>query len=160
MKYPGRLGKPIVRKPRSLLNYEESARAAIAAEIDEMFDKLPDLFKLYGIQESNWCSLAIALAKEHVPGFKLVEPAGRKTEWGGVEKAEFRLDVDAVRSASKKALDASIREAIKSERWREKTMDMKISALRQHYYQADERMIKLVQSSRNYDRWKETGEIR
>ena len=151
MKYTGPLAKPIRRRPISLLRMEESAKEAAGAEVNEMFDKLPALFTAHGITEHDWFGLAFALAKEHVLGFKLVDPPGRKTQWAASDKAEFRLDVEAIRSAKRKTLDRSIHDTVKADRWLEKTKGMKIAALRQHYYAADPRMAQIVRDARAFD---------
>ena len=96
MKYTGSLGKTIAKKRMGLLAEEDDYQAEARLTMDEMFSKLPALFKAHDVIEGNFVALALALAKAHVPGFKVVRPAGRKTEWHSSVKAEFRLDVDAI----------------------------------------------------------------
>ncbi|MBA3774000.1 MAG: hypothetical protein H0X13_16365 [Ramlibacter sp.] len=151
MKYTGRLGKPITRRPiGGLLNLDESIRTAIEAEANEMWAKLPDLFAAHAVRENDWCGLALALAKAHVTGFKVADPPGRRTEWSAVDKAELRIDADEVRDATGKTVEASIREATKVDRWKEKVKGMKPAALRQHYYQAETSWVQMVKDARAY----------
>ncbi|NML85381.1 hypothetical protein [Polaromonas sp.] len=140
-KYTGSLSKTIAQKRIGLLAGEDAYRAEAQRTTDEMFAKLPDLFKAHQVPEGNWVALTLALAKSHVPGFKVVKPAGRRTEWGIADKAEFRLDVDIVIGDSKLSVVEAIKLVCRLDAWKEKTAPMKISALEQHYYRADMRFI-------------------
>lgn len=153
-KYTGSLGKTIAQKRIGVFAGEDAYLAEAKRTTDEMFSKLPDLFKAHQVTEGDWVALALALAKAHVPGFKVVKPAGRKPEWDISHKAEFRLDVDTIieKSGSKKL---SVVEAIKLvcrlDDWKEKTAPMKLPALEQHYYQADLRWVEVVRDARAYN---------
>ncbi len=68
---------------------DEQVAAAVNAQVDELLSKLPLLAEAHGVRHGDWFALVVSLARTHVPGFKLVEPAGRPTEWGMFDKAEF-----------------------------------------------------------------------
>ncbi len=147
MKYTGKLSKPITRKLIGLIGEAAAHEAEFQRTTDEMCSKIPDLFDAHGVSVGNWVALVLAMAKEHVPGFKIVKPAGRKTEWSVVDKAEFKVDVDTFINQSngkKRFVPAAIAATKKLERWAEKTKDMKIAALLQHYYDADSRMVEYI----------------
>lgn len=153
MKYTGRLSKPITRKHIGQLAGEAAYQAEAQRTTDEMFSKLPDLFEAHGVSENNCFALVLAMAKEHVPGFKMVNPAGRKVEWSAVDKAEFKLDVDTFINQSngkKRPITDAIAATKRLETWTEKTKGMKITALAQHYYTADRLWIKVVADARKY----------
>lgn len=151
MKYKGSLSKTIAQKRIGSLAGEDAYIAEAKRTTDEMFSKLPDLFKAHQVTEGDWVALALALAKAHVPGFKVVRPAGRRTEWGIADKAEFRLEVDAFIDKSKLSVVEAIKLVCRLDAWKEKTAPMKISALEQHYYQADMRFIQVVKDARAWD---------
>lgn len=155
MKYKGSLASTIKRKRIGLLATEAAYTAEAKRITDEFFSKLPDLFKAHGVTEGNWLALSLALAEAHVPGFRVVNPAGRKARWGVSYESEFRLDVDILIEESKpKAL--SVVEAIKlvcrRESWIEKTKSMSLSALEKHYYSADLRWVQIVKDARAYEK--------
>ena len=154
MKYTGRLSKTIAQKRIGVFSGEDVYLAEAKRTTDEMFSKLPDLFKAHQVAEGNWVALALALAKAHVPGFKVVKPAGRRPEWDISHKAEFRLDVDTIieKSGLKKI---SVVEAIKlvcrRDDWAAKTKTMELSALEKQYYLADLRWVEVVRGARSYN---------
>ena len=144
MKYTGRLSKPIARKIIGLIGDVAPHHAEADRVSDEMLSKLPDLFEAHGVPLGNWCALVLAMAKDHVPGFKIVNPAGRKTEWDDLDKAAFKVDVDNFINQSnekKVPVTEAIAKTQRFERWAEKTKGMKIAALSQHYYKADKRWV-------------------
>ena len=152
MKYTGTLAKPIARKRTGLLNDDATIEAEANRTTLERFAKLPDLFRAHGVPENDFLRLAISLAKEHVPGFKLVNPPGRKTEWSDYYKAEFKLTVDAMREANPgMPTTQAISKVCRLSSWEEKTKGMKVSALRKHYDAADPRFVKLMKDAKAYD---------
>lgn len=154
MKYKGTLQKPIARKPHRLLLAEalRGESELMGAPYKEMMDKLPALFAAHSVPEGDWASLAIALAREHVPGFRIVNPAGRKTEWSPFDKAEFRYDVEAIlRDAPDQAVTEAIRKGARLERWAEKTKGMKVTALSKHYYSGNPKFFQIIEDARSYN---------
>jgi hypothetical protein len=151
MKYSGRLQKPIVKRRVGVFSTEEDIRAAANAEVNEMFDKLDDLFAAFTLQKDDWCGLALALAKAHVPGFKFVAPAGRKTEWSVLDKAELKLDVDTIAESTGLPITEAIKRACKMEAWSAKTKKMSLPAITKHYYTADSRFVGIVRDARAWD---------
>jgi hypothetical protein len=151
MKYTGKLKKQIVRKRIGILSDEDAYLAEAKRITDEMFAKLPDLFAAYGLKQGDWVFLAMELAKAHVPGFQVIKPAGRKTEWDISQKAEFRLDVDAVMAKNGLSVVEAIKLTIRSTAWAAKAAPMTIAALEQHYYKADMRWVQIVKDARAYE---------
>lgn len=154
MKYTGRLSKTIARKRIGILAGEDAYTAEAKRVTDEMFSKLPDLFQAHGVEDGNWVALSLALAKSHVPGFKVVDPAGRRPEWDISHKAEFRLDVDTIIEKSglpKPSVVEAIKLVCRLDAWAEKTKPMKLTALEKHYYSADMRWVQVARDARAYE---------
>lgn len=151
MKYTGRLAKPIAQKRIGILADATAYEAEARRYVDEMFSKLPDLFHAHAVTEGDWMKLCLELAKAHVPGFKLTKPVGRKTEWGLVEKAEFKVDVDGIKNAGGLTVVKAIRQAILLEAWAQKASPMTIAALEKNYYEADSRFVQVVKDARAYE---------
>ncbi len=152
MKYTGELAKPITAKKVGLLATDDSIKAESRRIIEARVAKLPALFAAHGVEPHDWIDLVFELAEEYVPGFRVVEPAGRPTEWGDYDKAEFRLTVDHMREANPgiKITDA-IRRVQRLESWQSKTKDMKIPALSKHYYGADPRWVAVMRDAKAYE---------
>lgn len=148
MKYEGELKKPVVRKRLGLLadTHAEAERITI-----EVFSKLPALFEAHRVEPGDWMSLALELAKAHVPGFQVNAPAGRPTKWCVTEKAEFRIDVDSIISDKKLSIPEAIKLAIRQPRWAEQTARMTMGALEKQYKTTDMRWVKVVQDARSWE---------
>lgn len=152
MKYTGTLNKPITKRRLSLLALYP-LRDEYQRQTDEALSKLPDLFAAHDVQNGNWPALALALARAHVPGFKIVEPAGRPTEWGLADKAEFRFDVDTfvINSGNTMLVTEAIKLACRLDAWASKTKPMTLAAITKHYYTADLRFVEIVKDARAWD---------
>ena len=159
MKYTGRLREPITRRAMGLLEDDEAHHVESKRITDEMFAKLPDLFQSHGVPDGDWITLVMEMAKAHVPGFRLINGAGRKTEWSFVDKAEFRLDVDAIVSGLGGALPITeaIKLACRKEAWADKTKAMTLPAVTRHYYAADMRFVETVKRARLWEIHLEIG---
>lgn len=154
MKYTGALAKPIVQKNRTfrladLLNLKEF----VDQPYKEMAAKIPELFAAHSVNEGDWQALAISLAREHVTGFNIVRPPGRKTEWSVSDKAELRYDVEEIIKAGLKKIPITdaLRRVQKLERWSEKTKGMNVAALRKHYDAADISFLPIIAEARAYE---------
>ncbi len=80
-KYAGDLASPIVDRPPGLLASEEAVSTHETAIFVEELRRLELLRKYYSIPEEpgEWFALSLALARDHVPGFRRVSPPGRKS---------------------------------------------------------------------------------
>lgn len=150
MKYTGDLGDPIASTRLGLFSSEEDAEREAHRIVAKKAEKIPALFQVHGVEVGDWPSLALALANAHVPGFRVGAPAGRPAEWTAADDAEFRLDVDAALAAGGKTVDRAIETVAKQDRWSKKAEKMKTTALRQHYYRANDAWIRLVSDARAY----------
>jgi hypothetical protein len=88
--YPGKLNEPLepsVDEPVSLPPGEFESRP----EFGEKFELLFNHFSISKDDPESWKKLALALAKNHVPGFQERQPEtrGRKSKW--VSTDEFAL---------------------------------------------------------------------
>lgn len=139
-------------KKFGLLSTDDVIKAEVGRIVDARIAKLPELCAVHGVELGDWLGLVFKLAEEHVPGFRVVEPAGRPTEWDEFSKAEFKLAVKQMREANSgmKITDA-IKRVQRLERWESKTKDMKVSALSKHYYDANPRWIALVEDAKAYE---------
>jgi len=119
---------------------------------DEMRAKLPDLFKAHGITDGDWPNLAMALAKAHVPGFRVSSPPGRPNEWDELEAAEFKIEVDNICRAQGLSVVESIKLAIRLDAWAPKAADMTLGSLEKRYYEArNSKWVELVKKARAYE---------
>lgn len=94
-KYPGRLGKPRRQQLPGLLTTEEAAEEWCAKQVALEFAMLQDLCDYFLIPRGpdQWLCLSLALAREHVPGFRPAIPRGRKKKWGPFERMVLLLDM-------------------------------------------------------------------
>ena len=105
--YAGALAKPIklpssprftgLVHPRRVAAYRKlqarHERAATAVLAQEYLRKLPLLFEHYGITDNNdMAALVLALAHEHVPGFKVLQPLRRSKRGAKPKWDSDRLD--------------------------------------------------------------------
>lgn len=148
MKYSGRLSEPVVKARLGPLADDSAVQNESTRIAGELVKKMPLLFEAHGIEEGNYAALAMALATAHVPGFKIIQPAGRPEEWTAADKAALRVDIDllkAEKAAEGRAI--TVRDAIKlvmqSETWKPRAAKaegkdgkLKISSIEQHYYAA------------------------
>lgn len=152
MKYKGLLNKPVVRKHLGLLATDEQRAEAANRQFHELVAKLPLLAEAHGVAAGDWFGLAFELARAHVPGFKVIDPAGRPTEWGDIDKAKLKVDVDELIAAHNgMPVTEALRRVRKLDRWTEKTKDMKETALSKHYYGADVRWVKMLMDAKAWD---------
>jgi hypothetical protein len=93
------LTKGIVKKPREGL----ITRARFEHELKEKFQLL---FERHGVEYENWKHLAISLAVKYVPGFQLIEKAGRPrnsdSAWSGELTEKLVSDVNTLRKQNSK----------------------------------------------------------
>ena len=152
MKYTGKLAKPIVSKQLGIFATDDDIHAEALRVTTEKVNKVSALFAVHGVELHDWMDLAFELAEEYVPGFKVVRPAGRPTEWQEYDKAEFKLAVDDMKSANKGiATTEAIRRVCRLSHWTEKTKGMKVPALSKHYYAADSRFVSMMQDAKAYN---------
>jgi hypothetical protein len=71
MKYTNQLAKPIKEKRLPMLATDSDFETEAGRITAEKFAKLPDLCAAHGVIYGDWLSLALALATEHVRGFKV-----------------------------------------------------------------------------------------
>ena len=148
MKYTGSLSKTIVGKQIAPLSGEDAFKVEYKRQDDEMLAKLPDLFRTHEVTVGDWVGLALALAKAHVPGFKVVRRAGPRTKWSFFTKAEFRLDVDTEREKSGLSVEKAIEHVWCLEAWRVAAIPTPLSALQKHYYSADLEFVEAIKRAR------------
>lgn len=152
MKYTDRLAKPIRSKRLGLLAGEPDWQTEAARVTGEKFAKLPDLCAVHGVVYGDWLSLALALASEHVRGFKVEKSAGRPTAWEDYDKAQFRFDVEDMQRANVGLpLTEAMRRVCRLSQWADKTKGMKVPALSQHFYKVDSRWVQLARDARSYE---------
>lgn len=158
MKYSGILAKPIVKQGKKGLLATEILVENVTVdsnnyEYNQQLNKLPALFFAHSVPFGDWMSLAFSLAKAHVTGFKVVDKAGRKTQWEMYDKAQLKLNIDDEMKANPKlTVTAAITRVQKMETWKDKTKNMKVAALSKHYYAADERIVALMRKAIAYEK--------
>jgi hypothetical protein len=115
--YKGSLAKPIIRQapltfwgavvPKRIADYQKKRarheRANAAAVERQILKKTALLFDHYGIvDKTDMRALAFALAVEHVPGFKVLDPEakpkrGRKLKWHPDRLEELYRTVESIK---------------------------------------------------------------
>ena len=152
MKYTGKLAKPIVSKQLGLFATDADIKAEALRVTTEKVNKVSALFAVHGVELHEWMDLAFELAEEYVPGFKVIKPAGRPTEWQVYDKAELKLMVDDMQSANEGiAITEAIRRVCRLSHWAGKTKGMQVSALSKHYYAADPRVVAMMRDANAYN---------
>ena len=103
-RYAGDLASSIVEQPLGLLATEQQRVAHDMAMLEEELRRLELLLRHYRVSDGpdRWFMLALALAREHVPGFGRAQPPGRKpTSTGplGMFAAYAVVCIDRLRDA-------------------------------------------------------------
>lgn len=147
VKYEGALERPIVANNVRGLLADEARTAEAARQVDLMIEKLPLLAKAHGVEAGNWFALVMAMAKEHVPGFRVITKAGRTELWSDLEKAELKIEIDEHRSADRN-LKQAIEAVLADGKWEKKRPTH--SALETHYKRADESLVAMVRDARAF----------
>jgi hypothetical protein len=101
------------RAKRSRRKYRQHQEKVEAFVRDQREERIRLLHKHYGIPSRDMEALALALAEEHVAGFKVIDDAqqkrGRKKLWDGPKLQALYYDVQAVRAGKR----CSDRQALK-----------------------------------------------
>lgn len=150
-RYTDVLAQPIKRHRLSLVDDEGDETRRIARE---MAEKLPALANWHGIDWDGtpeaYAALVLALARTHVPGFRVIEPAGRKKGLSELEKAYLRREVDAVRQDTGKKMNAAIAQVMKTELWRDRLAGMSVRAVAQQLKEGA-KWLRVVADAEAYD---------
>ncbi|WP_157627245.1 hypothetical protein [Variovorax boronicumulans] len=147
MKYQGALERPIVANDVRGLLADEARIAEATRQVNLMLEKLPQLAQAHGVEPGDWFALVMAMAKEHVPGFRVIAKAGRDELWSDLEKAELKIEVDAYRKAGRN-LKQAIEAVLANGRWEQKRPTH--SALDTHYKRADKSLVAMVLDARAF----------
>jgi hypothetical protein len=83
-KYSGVLAQPLEPMGVGVLSSSDQIDAAVKKRVETEFAKLVHLLSHYAIEgsENCWLNLALALARDHVPGFKEATIRHRPKTWG------------------------------------------------------------------------------
>lgn len=120
--YSGVLATPIVRQMTLGLLHLGDRRYE-----DELIEKIPALFAHYGILRTDrldWQRLAIALAFDHVEGFRIVDPPkrrGPRLRWTLEGCKALVAAIEAEQRAGRPTIGAAIRAAQQKPSWRWKS---------------------------------------
>ncbi|EKS9889518.1 hypothetical protein BTK96_006580 [Burkholderia pyrrocinia] len=125
-KFKGSLGKPIFVKPPSLFEFvdsEEAARRKYSESISvARTEKLPLLFKHYGVQQGDFVALAMSMAVDLIPGFQVeteVKRAGPKTKWDDVARGYLAVELERQRQRNpRQSIKAAAGHLAKREPWK------------------------------------------
>jgi hypothetical protein len=130
--YAGILDEPLPRVDEQVKEYFQSASGedmdvaamqAIEAFYREYGERIRALYGHYEIKPLNWRGLALALAKEHVPGFSVRKSSAGSPRRGAPLKWTHQLEVQLLGEVAKlllmgKNVDEACRELIRREPWR------------------------------------------
>jgi len=95
-KFGGILDEPLEPLEIGLLMDEEQQNEAIRKRVDIELAKLDQLSEYYELRVGDYCSLALALAREFIAGFKEAKPKGRPAKWDQVIRGYLYVDVERV----------------------------------------------------------------
>lgn len=148
-KYSGQLITQFPPSKLGPLATEEAIKAEEAQRLLAKFKKMDLLFDAHRVRPHDWMGLCFALAEAHVPGFRVARrPVGAPTEWTALRRAELYLDVEKTGLP----VSAACRGLINYEPWKSLIPKARGAArLRDEYYKADQRMVKVLRSARAYD---------
>lgn len=149
--YSGDLAKPIVGRPVPLLNADEWIKEEAKRITEERWSKLEPLCRVHGVEVGNWFGLAMRLAETHVPGFRVIEKAGRKVEWSIVDKASYKISIDELVERDSIPILEAIRKLQRAGEWSQRTKGSSVEALAKHYYKADHRMVNVLHDARAWE---------
>lgn len=157
MKYEGALNRRIAGKQFGLLAGEPEFKSDAVRVVDARFAKFPALFEAHKVPLGDWQGLAYELAVAHVPGFKVSKPVGANTKWSELDKAELRIDADAaIANTRHKTVAEALRHLQKnSERWKPVLKGLGAHVLREYYYDAKPRWVRMALDSKAF---RELGE--
>ncbi len=125
--YTGELLKPIPKRGPGLIASvsEERWQAALNdAVLDQMvvtLRKLSLLAEAHHVKPGDWLGLTLALARAHVPGFKVVGKGGRPLVWDTFTTARYHQAVnDHQRRYRALTLEEAMRDVSKLPEWADK----------------------------------------
>ncbi len=148
-KYSGDLVKPIEPPVIGWLMQEEQIAEIERSIVQEKNRRMGLLFDAHNIERWNWMALCFAMAKTHVPGFRMAKGrAGRLKKWGDYERAILVL---AVEETGQKIGDAA-KLLVKQEPWKSMVKAARgAKTLSDEYTRADARWIALARKAKAFD---------
>ena len=143
--FPGFLGLSFIPPKRNkdtgvLIYLLNAHRRAIQAATERRLEELRGAYGIRDCSANGWKALALAMAGDFIPAFRIRRPAGAPTKWGRLELAKLCAQVDRLRGDGLSVLAAC--SVIAKERKAPYTNGAILSAdtLRRRYYQAKARM--------------------
>jgi hypothetical protein len=149
-KYSGDLIKPIEPPVIGILmtdaQISEDVRAIV---IEEHARRMDLLFDAHEIQRGNWMALCYAMAKAHIPGFRMAKArSGRAKKWGEYDRAMLVLAVEE--TGLKKRAAAKL--LAKQEPWKSLVKATRgFETLKDEYTRADARWVAIAKAARAFD---------
>lgn len=148
------LHEPVqVRLPKNyrLPDSDAEHEKAVEAAQKETFRRVNLLFDEYEIADRNWMRLAFRLARDFVPGVRMiVATSGRPKVWNALTYAELKISIDEQLSSHPdwQITDAA-RIIAKKSPWKERVANSKnaVELLRRNYYHADERWVNFLKKA-------------
>ena len=115
-----------------------------------MTAKLPALFRHHGVPEGDFLALALRMAAEHVPGFRMAKaPVSARKRWNDFDTALLRLHVDEVRANNARLSNAGAAGVVaRTGLWGRASAE----TLKRRAARADARTVSLLRNGFNYQR--------
>ncbi|MBS0368052.1 MAG: hypothetical protein JSS57_02510 [Proteobacteria bacterium] len=148
-RYKGDLAKPVEPPTIGPLMSGEEISGVAQAMVDEQYRRMVLLFDAHSVKPGDWEALCFALAKTHVPGFKVARGrAGRPQKWHDYDRAMLVLAVEETGLGVREA----VQELAQQEPWKSMSSTTRgAETLRDECTRADKRWVAVAQAAKAFD---------
>jgi hypothetical protein len=147
--YSGDLAKPLKPPVIGLLMDDDQIAKIGRDRFHEEARRMGLLFDAHNIRHGNWVALCFALAKAHVPGFKMAKGrAGAPKKWQDYDRAMLVLAIEETGLGVTEAA----RLLVKQEPWKSMTRATRgAKTLSDEYTRADARWVAMARDAKAFD---------
>lgn len=147
--YTGDLAKPIEPPSIGLLMTDDQIAEIARALFQEEARRMVLLFDAHNIQNGDWRALCFALAKNHVPGFKMAKGrAGAPKKWHDYDRAMLVLAVEETGLGVTEATGL----LVKREPWKSMVSHSRgAESLRDEFHRADKKWVSMARKAKAFD---------
>jgi hypothetical protein len=126
--------------------------AALDEQSRETLERMMLLFDHYGIENhSNWPALAFALARDHVPGLRIMKDRpGAKTKWTPIDGARLQIALGRIMAKRNVTMTQPARILVKQDPW--SAMAKTATTLLRRAQDVDNRWVKMMKDVARFSR--------